>query len=188
MTDTTARLPLVRHGAFLRAMSWWSRRTYGDVLEPGLVMAHNRKVLMSAVRHERSVQHWDALEETLKGLASLAAAGAIECSWCLDFGYWFSHSKGVDPAKLQAVASWRTSDVFTEVERTVLEFAEAATVTPPTVTDELVARLREHLSDAAVVELAAIVALENQRSRFNTALGLTSQGFKAQCELRPVHG
>jgi hypothetical protein len=29
-----------------------------------------------------------------------------------------------------------------------------------------------------------IIAVENERSRFNSALGLTSQGFKDQCELR----
>ena len=28
-----------------------------------------------------------------------------------------------------------------------------------------------------------MVAVENQRSRFNSALGLTSQGFKDRCEL-----
>ena len=29
-------------------------------------------------------------------------------------------------------------------------------------------------------------AVENERSRFNSALGLTSQGFKDHCELRPA--
>jgi hypothetical protein len=31
-----------------------------------------------------------------------------------------------------------------------------------------------------------MIAVENQRSRFNTALGLTSQGFSDRCELAPV--
>ena len=43
--------------------------------------------------------------------------------------------------------------------------------------DELAARLHRHFSDAEIVELAAWVALENFRSRFNAGLGLRSQGF-----------
>ena len=59
--------------------------------------------------------------------------------------------------------------------------------TPLGVTDEMVAGLRERMSDAAVVELTAAIALENSYSRTNAALGFTSQGFKEQCDLRPAH-
>lgn len=50
------------------------------------------------------------------------------------------------------------------------------TSTPPSVTDELFGRLRSFYSDAQLVELAAIVAQENFRSRFNTTFRLESQG------------
>ncbi len=170
----TARIPFKTDGALVGAIGWWTRRAYGAVMEPALVMAHNRKVLTSVLRYQRAVEKWDALDETLKQLATLAAAATIGCSWCLDFGYWVSHGKGVDVAKLEAITQWRTSDVYTPVERLVIEFAEAMSQTPPIVTDELVARLREHLDDAAVVELTAVVALENQYSRTNSALGMTS--------------
>lgn len=188
MSDT-ARISLdPPNTALMRLMRWWSRRTYGHVLEPGLAMGHNRKVLVSMVRTERGVERWDALDETLKDLATLASAVAIGCSWCVDFGYWISHTKGVHQDKLDAVASGLLDrrSALTEIERRVVEYAEAMSATPPQVTDEMVAGLRAHLDDAALVELTAIVALENERSRFNTALGLTSQGFKDQCELRPA--
>jgi alkylhydroperoxidase family enzyme len=57
------------------------------------------------------------------------------------------------------------------------------TATPPTVTDEMVARLNKVLGVPAVVELTMMVAIENERSRFNSALGLTSQGFSDRCGL-----
>ncbi len=50
----------------------------------------------------------------------------------------------------------------------VMACAEATTATPLDVTDEMVAELREHLTDA-VVELAGLIALENQRSGTNSA-------------------
>ncbi|HXW35652.1 MAG TPA: hypothetical protein VEJ87_13820, partial [Acidimicrobiales bacterium] len=67
--------------------------------------------------------------------------------------------------------------------RVVLEYAEAATATPVRISDELVERLHAHFDDAEIVELAAWVALENYRSRFNAGLGLKSQGFSDRCEV-----
>lgn len=43
--------------------------------------------------------------------------------------------------------------------------------------DELFARLREHYSEAELVELAAIVALENFRSRFNRVFRVEAHGI-----------
>jgi AhpD family alkylhydroperoxidase len=119
----------------------------------------------------------------LKSYAQLASAGVIGCSWCLDFGYFKAHNDGLDLAKIREVPRWRESDVFTPLERDVLEYAEAMTVTPPTVTDEMVAHLVDELGAPAMVELTQMVALENMRSRFNAAAGLQSQGYSDICEL-----
>ena len=166
-----------------RLVEWYSRRRFGAVADPAAAMGHNMPVLITDARHEMSLQKWNRLDPTLKDLAEMAAAVAIGCSWCVDFGYWISTSRGTDPAKLRAVPRWRESDVFTDLERAVMAYAEAATQTPTAVTDEMVANLRRHLDDAALVELTMMIAVENQRSRFNSALGLTSQGFKDRCEI-----
>ena len=55
--------------------------------------------------------------------------------------------------------------------------AEAMTLTPPQVSDELFARLRRCYDEAELVELAAIVAQENFRSRFNTTFRIGSVGL-----------
>ena len=59
----------------------------------------------------------------------------------------------------------------------------ASAATPPAVTDEMVAGLRPDLDDAALVELTMMVAVENSRSQFDAALGLTGQGFRDRCEV-----
>jgi alkylhydroperoxidase family enzyme len=166
-----------------RLVEWYSRRRFGAVADPAAAMGHNMPVLMTDARHEMSLQKWHRLDPTLKALAEMTAAVSIGCSWCVDFGYWISTSAGVDAVKLENVPRWRDSDVYTDLERAVMTYAEAATATPPAVTDEMVAGLREHLDDAALVELTMMIAVENQRSRFNSALGLTSQGFKDRCEI-----
>jgi AhpD family alkylhydroperoxidase len=164
-------------------MAWYSRRTYGDVLDNGLVLLHHKRALLAVAGFERKVDRWDELDPDLKTLATMASASVIGCSWCVDFGYYAAHSKGLRVDKLREVPRWRESDVFDRTERLVLEFAEALTVTPPEVTDELVERLNDLLGVPAVVELAMMVAVENERSRFNSAFGLTSQGFSDRCEL-----
>lgn len=171
---------------FVRLMLAYSRRAYGKVLDPGLVALHNRRVLFTLLRTERSVARWKSLPSNLSSLAVMGAAAAIGCTWCMDFGYWESYAKGVPQAKLRAVPGWRASDLFDDHERQVLGYAEAMTATPPEVTDEMVDDLHVWLSDEQLVELTALIALENQRSRTNAAMGLTSQGFKEFCELRPA--
>jgi alkylhydroperoxidase family enzyme len=102
----------------------------------------------------------------------------------MDFGYWETTVSHAVPAeKIRGTANGRGSQVFSELELLVMEYAEAMTATPPRVTDAMVEALRRHLSDAQLVELTAIVAVENLRSRINSALGLTAQGFTDRYEL-----
>jgi alkylhydroperoxidase family enzyme len=170
-------------GLFGKAIAWYSRRTYGDVLDTGLALLHNRPVLMAVLRFEQKVARWHRLDPDLKTLAEMTSASVIGCSWCMDFGYFAAHSKGLRVDKLREVPRWRESDVFTATERAVIEYAEAITLTPPTVTDEMADALRSELGEDAFVELTMMVAVENERSRFNSALGLSSQGLSDRCEL-----
>lgn len=166
-----------------RVVSAAARRMYGRVPDLVPVMWHHTKLLRAVLAFESRVGRWNALDPHLKSYAVMASAASIGCSWCLDFGYYLAHDEGLDERKVREVPRWRDSDVFTDLERDVMDYAEAMTATPPTVTDAQVACLREALGDTALVELTMMVAVENQRSRFNFAAGLASQGFSDVCEL-----
>ncbi len=171
----------------LRLVEMYSRREYGKMLDPALAFGHNTKVLMSYLRFEQKVAKWDALDAGLKHLAEMVAAARIGCEWCMDFGYWKADDLGLSLDKVAKVPAWHEHrEAFTDVEQQVMEYAEAMTTTPPAVTDEQSARLRKEIGEPALVELTAMVALENMRSRNNSAFGLTGQGFSDQCEIRPV--
>jgi alkylhydroperoxidase family enzyme len=162
----------------------FSRRRYGVMLDPGAAIGHNMQVGRSYAIFELQVERWRQLDRELKDLAVMAAAAAIGCAWCMDFGYWEATVNHAVPAeKVRETANWRGSKVFSELELLVMEYAEAMTATPPRVTDAMVEALRQHLNEAQLVELTAIIAVENLRSRINSALGLTAQGFKDRCEL-----
>ncbi|MGY1715207.1 carboxymuconolactone decarboxylase family protein [Geodermatophilus sp. SYSU D01106] len=185
MTGTrTARIPLDPPRTLLtRVVDLYSRRRYGARLQPAAAMGHHPRLLLTELRHEQALARWDRLDPTLKALAVMSSAVTIGCSWCVDFGYWVSTQDGVDPAKVRAVPSWRTSDALTDREGRVVEYAEAMSTTPPGVTDGMVEALRRELGEAALVELTMMVAVENSRSRFNAAMGLHSQGFRDRCDV-----
>ena len=65
--------------------------------------------------------------------------------------------------------------MFDNVERLVLEYADAMTITGRDVSEELFVRVREQFDDDAIVELTEIVAWENASSKFNRALRIPSQ-------------
>jgi alkylhydroperoxidase family enzyme len=88
---------------------------------------------------------------------------------------------GASADKIAQVAGAARSDLFSAREKVAIAYAEAMTVTGQKVDDALFTRVREHFSEAEIVELTAAAALENFRSKFNVALGIEAQGF---CVLR----
>lgn len=160
-----------------RLASWFSRHRYRAMLDPVAAMAHNVQAGRSCGISETQADRRRRLDHRLKDLAVMAAAGKIACSQCMNFGLWGAATQQqMLPETIRAVPGWWDSDLFTELERLVLGYAEAMTATPPTVTDELVAQLRGHLNEGQLVELTAIVAMENLRSRISAALG--PRGFE----------
>jgi alkylhydroperoxidase family enzyme len=175
--------PTGLYGAVVKRIS---RKMFGEVPEPVGVMWHNRKVLNFSFGVGRKAQKWNRCDESLKSFAHMATASMVGCSFCLDLGYFFAHNEGLDVNKAREVPCWRVSNVFTSLERDVMEYAEAMTQTPPTVTDEMSVQLLKALGAAGLVELTAFIALANFMARSNVAMGIESQEFSAACELRPL--
>jgi alkylhydroperoxidase family enzyme len=164
----------------------FSKKQFGQVPDALGVMWHSRPVLKTYFAAGGKAQRWKACDASLKSFAHMAVASMVGCSFCLDLGYFQAHNDKLDLDKAREVPRWRESDVFTPLERDVMEYAEAMTVTPTAVTDELSARLLEALGPEALVELTGFIAFANLAGRTNTALGIESQGFSASCGLRPL--
>jgi len=158
-------------------------KQFGAVPEPVEVLWHSPEVAQDNVEFGGKAGAWDAADASLKSFAHMAVAAQVGCSWCLDVGYFQAQNQNLDLARASQVPRWRESEVFTPLERDVLEYAEAMTSTPPAVTDELSARLLERLGPAALVELTVLIAFANMATRANVAHGVTSQGFSDACEI-----
>ena len=86
---------------------------------------------------------------------------------------------GIPREKLDELLRHRQSDRFTPREKAALDYSEAITREDQEVTDACVARLREHFSEAEVVELTFIVGYQTFASKFAKAFRLAPQGFAA---------
>lgn len=86
-----------------------------------------------------------------------------------------SSQLGVSEEKIEALHDYAKSDLYSEIERLALEYADAMTITGRDVNDELFARLRKFFEDDAIVELTATIAWENASSKFNRAMRVPSQ-------------
>jgi alkylhydroperoxidase family enzyme len=171
------------YGALVKRMS---HKMLGKVPESLGVMWHHRRVLNFGFRLGRETAKWNECDKSLKAYAHMAVASLVGCSFCLDLGYFQAHHEGLDLAKAREVPRWRESDVFTPLERDVLAYAEAMSQTPPTVTDEMSARLLDALGAPGLIELTSIIALANLYTRSNVALGIESDGLAASCGLQPL--
>lgn len=173
-------------GAYGSIVKAFCKRMLGRVPEPLGVYWHNPKVLKTYFALSSKMQKCDACDENLKSFAHMAVASLVGCSWCLDFGYFQAANEHLDIEKARQAPNWRESEVFTPLERDVMEYAEAMSATPPTVTDAMVANLRQQMGDPALVELTAYIAIANFYTRSNVAFGIESEGFAESCQLKPL--
>ncbi|HET6302827.1 carboxymuconolactone decarboxylase family protein [Microbacterium sp.] len=179
-TDT--RIPAAEitgvYGAIVKA---FAKKMMGRVPDSVGILWQNQRVMKDAMGIGQKVEKWDQLDHELATYAAMAAAATVGCSFCLDFNYFLSRDRGLDVLKVREVPRWRSSDVFSPLERQVMEYAELASQTPPAVTDELSDALLEQLGAPALVELAARVAFMNMSARMNIALGIRSEHFADAC-------
>jgi alkylhydroperoxidase family enzyme len=79
--------------------------------------------------------------------------------------------------------SYKKSGLFSDREKLALELAERMTHTGKRVTDRFFTKLQREFSDEELVELSAIIAYENFRSKFNPVFGIEANGL---CHLPAV--
>ncbi|MGI8911402.1 MAG: carboxymuconolactone decarboxylase family protein [Rubrobacteraceae bacterium] len=90
--------------------------------------------------------------------------------------------------QIRDLSRYRESLAFSEEERMVMDLAVEMARTSVEVPPDLLERLNRRFSETQLVELAAAIAWENYRARFNRVFGVRPAGFSegAFCAL-PEH-
>jgi len=148
----------------------------GSGLEPIEIWAHQPKMMTGMGRFNQAVRKGKSVDERTKNLVELKGAQLIGCEYCVDLGSQICRNSGFSDEELLALPRYRQSELFTEPEKTALDYTVAVMRTPVEVTDDLFARMKEHFSDEQMVEITALLTLVNL-DRFNAAFGIGSAGF-----------
>jgi alkylhydroperoxidase family enzyme len=94
---------------------------------------------------------------------------------------------GLSDEKLLALTGNDLS-VFTDVERLLIELADALVEAPANVSDDLYARLRKEFSEEQVLELGAQIAFENFRARLNRLFDVGSDELYKPANIESLTG
>ena len=148
----------------------------GSGIEPIEIWAHQPKMMLAMGRFNQAIRKGKAVDERIQHLVELKGAQMIGCEYCVDLGSQICRNSGFSDEELLALPRHQTSELFTEREKTALDFAVAVMRTPVEVTDELFGRMQQYFSDRQMVELTALLTLVNL-DRFNAAFGIGAAGF-----------
>ena len=178
-------VPAGKAGPLVRLVYRMTRRKMGQLagretermLEPMELFARVPRLLFGYGMLEWAASKTHLVDHRLRDLAELKAAMLTNCEYCIDLGSSIARRAGVSDEQLLALPRYRDSQLFSDIDKLVLDYAVGMSRTPVEVSDELFSALREHFDHAQLVELTSVIALENLRGRFNLALGIGAAGF-----------
>ncbi|MEV0321556.1 carboxymuconolactone decarboxylase family protein [Streptomyces sp. NPDC050658] len=109
------------------------------------------------------------LPRALQEIVELRASQINGCGWCVDVHTKEAANAGETSLRLNLVAAWRESTVFTEAERAALALAEEGTRLADAhqgVSDETWEQVTKHFDENEVAALVCLVAMINAANRF----------------------
>ena len=122
------------------------------------------------------------LPKTTRELVSLRASQINGCGWCVDIHTKEAAANGESAVRLNLVAAWRHSTVFTEAERAALALAEEGTRiadASPGVSDDTWDHVRKHYDDDEITALVALIALINATTRLAVIVDQRGGSYEA---------
>jgi AhpD family alkylhydroperoxidase len=152
------------------------RPAVGSGLEPMELWAYKPKMMIGMGRFNQAIRKGSSVDERLKNLIELKGAQMIGCEYCVDLGSQICRNSGLSDQELLALPNYRASDLFTDREKSALDYAVGVMRTPVEVTDELFARVKQYFDEEQMVEITALLTLVNL-DRFNAAFGIGAAGF-----------
>lgn len=170
------------HGLKLRFAYWGMRKFMGKVLTPVKVV--NARVPES-LSVTNSFLRFSAKGVTLEKPLQLMIGDLVSqingCEFCLDLGRSAASRYETKPEKLEALAGYGTSSIFSARERAALAYVEEITRNKQ-VSDQTFQVLRQQFNERQIVEITLLTAIQNFYNLTNIPLGIGSDGF---CTMPP---
>jgi AhpD family alkylhydroperoxidase len=170
--------PLRQYPWYLRPFFWNQKRKYGAVLQPGLLWGRSPKLFAAvAILYGALDRKKSPLSPELRSLVTVRVSQINWCHFCVDINSATLAKRSGSMEKVESLDRWQQSELYSEMERVVLEYTEAVTYSDRQVDDDLIERLKGFFDEDGIVELTGLIAFQNLSSKFNSALDVPPQGF-----------
>ena len=144
--------------------------TRGFVPNSILTMSRRPAIAKAFMDLNRTVLYEGTVPEQLKMLISLIASQAAGCRYCQAHMTNLARIYRAADAKIQAVWSFETSELFNQAERAALRLALRASIVPNEVAAVDFEEAKRYFDDGQIVEIVATIALFGYLNRWNDTL------------------
>jgi uncharacterized peroxidase-related enzyme len=134
------------------------------------VLAHSPELLEGFIALNGALNRI-ALDPKLRELAYIRASEINSCGYCLDHHKKAARKARLDERQANETESYAGNELYDDLQRDVLQYTEEVTRNV-IVSDDLIERLKQKLTDREIVELAVTVALANFTNRISETLRL----------------
>lgn len=163
---------------YIRLVFAYQKRKYGQILAPMWAWGRQPALMFVFLFLIGRFQRIEGVTGVLRTLLSVRISQINHCSFCVDFNaYNFLDAHGAS-IKVENVDHWRgVAECYSPLEQAALAFAEAVTNNDEAATRDALKALQAFFSDDQIVALTAWIGVQNFSSKFNSALGIQTQGF-----------
>ncbi|MEO5842317.1 MAG: carboxymuconolactone decarboxylase family protein [Acidimicrobiales bacterium] len=126
-----------------------------------------RPQILDAVRTLAQAVFSGSVDPGLKSLVAVMSSYGAGCKYCQAHQAVASLHRGVTQDKLDALASFEHSPLFSDADRAALRLAFASGQQPNGATAQHFDDLRHHFDDGELVEICAVIALFGFLNRWN---------------------
>jgi AhpD family alkylhydroperoxidase len=129
-----------------------------------------------AIAKMRELEHYlntrTGLEPVLLELVRLRASLMNGCEYCIHMHTADLRKRNETAERIEGVANWRSSEIYTQGERAALAWAEAVTnIQDGHAPDVVYEEVRAHFSEAETVNLTLAITTINAWNRIAISLG-----------------
>ncbi|OCX92775.1 MAG: carboxymuconolactone decarboxylase [Pseudomonas sp. CO183] len=111
----------------------------------------------------------DGVDKPLMELVKIRVSQINQCAYCLDMHTKDARALGETEQRIYALSAWRETPFFSDRERAALAWAEANTLLPQGVPQQLFEEVREQFSEAQLANLTLAIATINAWNRFGVS-------------------
>ena len=169
-------LPPIEHPAgLIKKLAYhFTRRQFGKVLTP--LKVHSARLPSAFGLFYGRIGKLDqklTLSPELILLIRERVAHINVCTFCIDIARAFTIQASMNQAKFDALENYRTSALFSDAERTALDYVTELT-RDKTVNPDTFSRMARHYSEREICEIVWLVATEHVYNLTNIGLNIHS--------------